>query len=1011
MGFELGAELSRDGELVKIARKPFALLCYLARHRDRVVPKRELLEQIWPGVSISDAAFSSALKDLRRVLGDDGSRQRVIRTVWGRGLRFVASGGSETKGPPGSAPPFVGRERELQHLIRCAEEAAQGRPQVVIVVGDAGAGKTRLVEELVRHRRSSKCSVAFGYCEVGSSTPYLPFVRALRALQADGAGEAPWVKHDDFAVLQRLLTPEPGTAPRRPTSLREDGARERANLFRSIWRTIERAAKRKPTLLAIEDLQHADSVSLELFASLAADVSDARSSSDTALLLVGTTQPPRPGSRLAVVIRRILAQSGSSSIKLSGLGVRATADLLGALGIAQPATPFPRAVHKVTGGNPLFIIDRVREADRPEALTEPVPGGLRTMIAQRLERLDAESLETLRVAAFIGERFGVSALGAAIAQSVEELSAKLRGPDHSGILAEDTGSFRFEHALVCEVLRDSTPPDRRREIHAKLGSVLEDLYASDQSEHAIEIAHHLVGAGELTDPDRLVLYAIHAGDQASAVCAWHDALYFYEIALDAQTRFAFAERADVHLQAGLVAAHVADLQNALDHYERASSDYRAAGDEAGTAWAALYAARTRFTIYPGGFGLAYDLPFLEDLLRKLGESEPALRALLLDTIATGTWGEGRAERAHELAQQALALGQRVDDDAVCHHVCMTLALTRFSSLRLREALGSWLDADVYARRARDPWLQSAPGSRIAYAYVCLGRFGEARDRLRDAKEVARRARNPAQLAHAFALEASLEFALGDFAATDEAARAALVPVERSHFPWAGAWALILLAASAAQRGAWDSAESSISSLLEPGQAFSEANGAARFLAGVYRMLIRSYRSPGDIDGASLAELVEAAPPAERSGYALPAICALVELTCDSGARELIRPLEGSLALAHERGFLFSGGWSSSIARLLGRCALLDGRFNDAEAALDRAVQGASACGARTELARAYLDRARLCARRADDRRDERAALADASSAAELAASIGMHPLEQQARRFARTPGWSTGKDP
>ncbi|MEX2207112.1 MAG: hypothetical protein WEF50_12860 [Myxococcota bacterium] len=644
------------------------------------------------------------------------------------------------------------------------------------------------------------------------------------------------------------------------------------------------------------------------------------------------------------------------------------------------------------------------ETERSESLEDYAPGDVRRAVASRIARMDEDGVEVLRVAAFIGERFGLSVLSSAVARSAKDLMPTLRAAIDAGILVGEERSFRFAHALVREVLRDATPLERRREIHGDLATVLEDHYASDQSEHAMEIARHLIEAGDRVEPDRLISYAKRAGDHASAIYAWLDALSFYEAALDAPARFSFAERAELHLRAGLSASSAANAEKALDHYERAVGDFRAAGDEVGTAWAMMYSSRTRFNLSPGGFGLEYDLPLLAELLGKLGESEPALRALLLDTIAVGTWGEGRVEQAEEIALQGFALAQRLDDDAVCHHVCMTLALTRFSRLRLNEALASWIDADVYARRARDPWLETMPGSRIANALLCLGRFDEARERIQNAKPQARRAHNLALLAHSFAQEASLELAMGGFSAAETAARAALAPVERAYFPWAGAWALVVRAGAAAQRGAWEQAESAAEALLEPGQAFAEESSAARFFAAVFRTLVRSYRSPGDIDTGAFAQLVGQAPLGERSGFVLPSICALTEVACEIGARERISELEGTLEVALAHGFLFSGGWSFSLSRLLGRCAVQSGRFEAAEAAFDRAIEVALASGARVELARSYLDRARARAQCRDDARDDRGALTDASTAAQLAAELGMGPLEQQAQRFARAYG-------
>lgn len=997
---------------VEIAPKPFAMLCYLAKHRDRVVPKTELLERVWPDVVVSDAALSSALKDLRRALGDDGSRASIIQTLRRRGIRLVArvvtdASAGEASGAPlarsplsGRGVPFVGRARELRDLIRCAEAAARGSPRVAIVIGEPGAGKSRLVEELIRHASCAEFKVTIGFCD-DAATPYLPFVQALRALILQGGVGSAWGRDVGDATLQALLRPELPADRRLASSHRVEGARERADLFSSIWRTIADVARRERTLLVIEDLHRADAASLDLFASLAADVSDAQAAGGAPVLLIATTQPPRSGSRLAAVLGRIAGQSGCSSVSLAGFSIRATGELLAALGAARSPLSVPRALRELSGGNPLFIRELAREGGSLEQVASSKPDDLRAAINYRIARLDDGARDALRVAAFIGDRFGLSALSAAVGERMDDLGPRLRAAIRLGVLVGDERSFRFDHALVREVLQDATPPARRREIHRDLAAVLEDLYAGDQGEHAVEIARHLLAAGDLVDPDRLILCATRAGNQAFGVCAWHDAVTFYDAALSAPSRFSHAERAELHLRAGLSASHDGEATRALGHYDRAVRDYREAKDDVGAAWAAMYSARTYLAISPSGFPRGHDLESLEELVRKLGESEPALRALLLGTIAEGTWGDGEPGRAEHLALQALALGQGIDDDVVCHHASMVLGRSRFSRLQLREALGSWLDADEYARRSRDPWFQTTPGPAIALALGCLGRFAQGLERASTAQSLARRANNLGEYSLALAHAAAIDLAAGRLAAADQGAHAALAHPESAAFPWAGAVALIVRASVAAHRGAWKQAESRIDLLSEPGQAFGEENPTTKFIVGAYRALIRSRQSPESVTRGSLVELVGLAPSLEMSGFLLSSVGALVEAALEVGAHDERRPLQGTLEIAAENGYLLTGAWPFLLPRLLARCAAADGRVDAARVAFDQAIQAADACGALGELARARLDRARFRAQIANGRGRNGEVLADASAAAQLADSIGLRPLARQALLFAR----------
>ena len=198
-------ELRHGGVLCKLEPQVFNVLAYLLEHRTRVVSKDELLEQFWPQQFISEVTVNQRVMAARKALGDNGRVQRYIKTVHGRGYRFVAdvtlvepvpviptamaAPALVSPGLPGLAtlPPrlpetFVGREAELASLQQDVRTALQGERQVIFLVGEAGIGKTTLVDALVTDLATTRTwCIGRGQCidQYGAGEAYLPLLEVL----------------------------------------------------------------------------------------------------------------------------------------------------------------------------------------------------------------------------------------------------------------------------------------------------------------------------------------------------------------------------------------------------------------------------------------------------------------------------------------------------------------------------------------------------------------------------------------------------------------------------------------------------------------------------------------------------------------------------------------------------------------------------------------------------------------------------------------------------------------
>jgi len=224
-------ELRRAGVRVPTQPKPLALLFYLARHRDRLVPREELVAYLWPDVVVSDDALFHAVKMAREAVGDRGRQQHVIETVRGVGFRFVAA--VEVRARPHATPrrrarpapgasargPLFGREAQLERIHAALDELARGRGRALLFEGEAGVGKTRLLDELADAARAAGARVARGTARESGGPAFAIWSQGLDELLAASsdaelaqvAAAGPWLAQLVPSLRERL----PGVPHRR----------------------------------------------------------------------------------------------------------------------------------------------------------------------------------------------------------------------------------------------------------------------------------------------------------------------------------------------------------------------------------------------------------------------------------------------------------------------------------------------------------------------------------------------------------------------------------------------------------------------------------------------------------------------------------------------------------------------------------------------------------------------------------------------------------------------------
>jgi len=534
-------ELRRHGAAVPIEPQVFDVLAYLIEHRDRVVTKEELLDNVWGDRFVSESALTSRIKAARRAIGDDGSRQTMIRTSHGRGYRFLGSlsdadavAAADTTTVDPHPAVLAGRQQELRELEHRLALAAAGQRQLVFVAGSPGIGKTALVQEFVRSLPAGTL-VGVGQClELrGAGEAYLPALGALR--QACGGVNGATLVDQLAAVAPSWVLQLPGLVPVE----QHDSLRARAvgaagdRMLRELLDAVGLIADGRPLVLVLEDLHWSDGSTLDLIEALAADDRPAP------LLVIGTHRPSdgsatsRAIHALAVNLR--LRQRGTllsvDALPIADLGRLASGRLGGEI-----EADLLELVHDRTGGVPLFaeqLLDewvstgwlevgsgRVRATRPLVELANAIPDGIRLLIEHTADRLMPSEQTALAAGAVAGRSFASAEVSAATNQPEEEVEALLAGLARRGSFIESAGeitwpdgtvtsSFLFHHDLFREVLQRRAGPARVGGQHLRIGLRLEDAHRSNLSPCAAALAMHFTQGSDL---ERAVRFRIMAAE-------------------------------------------------------------------------------------------------------------------------------------------------------------------------------------------------------------------------------------------------------------------------------------------------------------------------------------------------------------------------------------------------------------------------------------------------------------------------------------------------------------------
>lgn len=537
---------------------------------------------------------------------------------------------------------FSGRDKEIAALVEFLNECLKARGRTVVVSGEAGIGKTRLVNEVIERAQKLGFRILEGQCLPGSATPYLPFEEALREFfritKQDSSKvtkskissaikkDAPEVRDSVLAIEQLLKAGSiiasrekdlglrawlRGRQRERELGLKEwlkgsksesyqefvidlsraESARER--FLQTISSLIVEIAKLQPVLLFLDDLHWADSSSLTLMHLLTRRTRDAR------VLTIGAYRPEElsESSILRETLQIMSREDLLTEFELKPLGKGDYSEFLQETFHFNFGSQFLDWLFEETEGNPLFALETLRllieegALQRKDGTWRPgsemsrvgIPDKVMDVLARRVARLSEEERRILELASVIGEEFESSPIQDILALNKLKLLQSLASIERTYSLIESLEpGYRFTHTKVREVIYDRLTPELRRECHLLVAEWMEKHYSAPEKldELVTVIAQHFFVGGQW---EKALTYYAMAGDMAMQIHAHQEALEAYTRALQASKRDKRVLPSEISFslleRSALAAMASGKIEEALKSFDSLGRDAQTTGNE------------------------------------------------------------------------------------------------------------------------------------------------------------------------------------------------------------------------------------------------------------------------------------------------------------------------------------------------------------------------------------------------------------------------------------------------
>ncbi len=590
-----------------------------------------------------------------------------------------------------SASPLIGRSKACSRIDRLLEELDKnGRGGGLLVCGEAGIGKTRLVRELIRRARRRNLLFFAGHSSSGSGNmAYEPFIELFDEM----LNRRPQIQDELPVELGRLV---PGFEEDGEPAPHGDKLAAKSHLFAQVHRLFKTLAKDEPAVIILEDLHEADRGSRQLFSYLTRHLNQLP-------VLFAATLRKEESEPLPEFAND---QSGESLeiLELSPLTYEEhTALLQQNAGDAVIGADTSARIFQLAEGNPFYALELLRHYvenkpagfsgsrktrdGSPSPESESIPSTLRSLVDEKLEKLSPQARHLLNIAAVIDRRVPYDLLAylwsGEEGGKKQELFEALEEVIRARLLEEKGLDYSFRHALVQETIYGSISRARRRILHRQVADRLVETSGEETELPVEKVARHYLGAGDNMKGARLL---VRAGERAESAYAHEDALNRYreacQVLEESDDESANSQKAKIHRRIGDVYRACGRLEMSYEAYEQAIS----LGEEHAMENADLAELNRRLAIVSI---FRTDIDQSETFLEKafdLSGRDARSRARLQITRALHLWHVNRLEEAYETAKEGLELAREADARVEASQACEILAMTCLPLGRWKEGL-------------------------------------------------------------------------------------------------------------------------------------------------------------------------------------------------------------------------------------------------------------------------------------------------------------------------------------